>query len=59
MHSLFQCNGKKEEIQTRAETIRGLIKQAPNDLDATKLKERLSRLLCGVATLNIGASSEV
>ncbi|CAH1396589.1 unnamed protein product [Nezara viridula] len=55
---LLKCNGKKEDIQSRAGTIKGLIKQADNDLDATKLKERLSRLLCGVATINIGAGSE-
>ncbi|XP_066903439.1 heat shock protein 60A isoform X2 [Halyomorpha halys] len=55
---LLKCNGKKEDIQSRAETIRGLIEQAANDLDATKLKERLSRLVCGVATISIGASSE-
>lgn len=53
--TIINGNGNKEEINIRINSIK---KQLFKDLDNTSLKERLAKLVGGVAVLHIGANSE-
>jgi chaperonin GroEL len=50
--------GEGEAIRTRADQIRRQIGEAPSDHDRDKLKERLARLVGGVAVIHVGAATE-
>ena len=52
--------GSKEDIDARAEHIRTLInKDGVSEYDKEKLQERLAKLAGGVATIKIGAATEM
>ena len=50
--------GTKEQINARAEQIRGLIEKTTSDYDKEKLQERLAKLTGGVAVVKAGANTE-
>ncbi len=50
--------GKKENIQTRAETIRREIDTTESDWDKDKAKQRLARFTGGVSIIKVGAHTE-
>lgn len=51
--------GKKEDIEKRAQQIRGEIKATESDFEKEKLQERLARLVAGAAIIKVGAKTEV
>lgn len=51
--------GSVEAIKTRVEDITTLFDKAESEYDKQHLQERMSKLVGGVAVLNIGAASEV
>ncbi len=51
--------GNEEEIETRIESIRALIKQEDNLKICERLQERITRLASGVAVIRVGAATEV
>lgn len=51
--------GKKSELEGRVEQIKALIEKAEGDYDKDKLKERMAKLVGGVAVLRVGAATEV
>ncbi|MBP5334672.1 MAG: chaperonin GroEL [Bacteroidales bacterium] len=51
--------GAKEDIDKRAHMIRMQIDSTKSDYDREKLKERLGKLIGGVAVLYVGATTEV
>ena len=51
--------GDKEAIKARIEDIKSLYEKADSDYEKQFLKERMSKLIGGVAVLNIGAATEL
>ncbi len=51
--------GDSEAIKTRIEEIKSLYEKAESDYEKQFLKERMSKLIGGVAVLNIGAATEI
>lgn len=51
--------GESESIKTRIEDIKSLYEKADSDYEKQFLKERMSKLIGGVAVLNIGAATEI
>jgi chaperonin GroEL len=51
--------GKKGEIEGRVKTIRAQIEDTTSDYDKEKLKERLAKLVGGVAVIHVGSATEV
>jgi chaperonin GroEL len=51
--------GTKEAIQARIGEIRGQLASTLNDYDKDKLKERLAKLVGGVAIIKVGAVTEL
>lgn len=57
---ILNGNGDKAEIEKRADHIRNLIKDnKTSEFDREKLQERLAKLAGGVATIKIGAATEM
>lgn len=52
-------NGDSEAIKSRIEDIKSLYEKADSDYEKQFLKERMSKLIGGVAVLNIGAATEI
>ena len=50
--------GKKEDIAGRLDQIRKLLDASTSDYDKEKLQERISKLSGGIATIQIGGSTE-
>jgi len=50
--------GSKEDIEGRVKQIRAQIKETTSDYDREKLRERLAKLVGGVAVINVGAATE-
>jgi chaperonin GroEL len=50
--------GSKEELKARCNQIRDDIENADNDYDAKMMKERLAKLVGGVAIIKVGGNSE-
>lgn len=50
--------GKHEQIQERAEQLRGEIARCTSDYDRKNLEDRLAKLAGGVAIINVGAATE-
>ena len=55
---IIEGAGTKEQINARAEQIRGLIEKTTSDYDKEKLQERLAKLTGGVAVVKAGANTE-
>lgn len=51
--------GETEAIKTRIEDIKAQFEAAKSEYDKQHLQERMSKLVGGVAVLNIGAASEI
>jgi chaperonin GroEL len=51
--------GSKNDINGRVAQIEAVIKKSTSDFDKEKLQERKAKLAGGVATIQIGASSEI
>lgn len=51
--------GDPKKITARADQIRKLINETESDFEKMKLKERLARLISGVAIIKVGAATEV
>ncbi len=51
--------GKAKDIKDRVAEIKAQIEASTSDYDTEKLKERLAKLVGGVAVINIGAVTEV
>lgn len=51
--------GKQKDIKDRVSEIKAQIEESSSDYDKEKLKERLAKLVGGVAVINIGAVTEV
>lgn len=51
--------GSKEEIDARANRIRGEYERSSSDFDREKLQERIAKLAGGVAVIKVGAATEV
>jgi len=51
--------GDSEAIKSRIEDIKALYEKAESDYEKQFLKERMSKLIGGVAVLNIGAATEI
>lgn len=51
--------GDSEAIKARIEDIKSLYEKADSDYEKQFLKERMSKLIGGVAVLNIGAATEI
>jgi len=56
--TIIQGAGKKVEINSRIEQIRGQIEKTTSDYDREKLQERLAKLTGGVALINVGGATE-
>ncbi|XP_014240601.1 60 kDa heat shock protein, mitochondrial-like [Cimex lectularius] len=56
---VLKGKGKQTEINERAEQIREMLNEAPNNLEKERLKERLARLLNSIAIIHIGGGSDV
>ncbi len=50
--------GAKAEIEGRVKQIRAQLEETSSDYDREKLQERLSKIIGGVAVINIGAATE-
>jgi len=57
--TIVEGKGSKENIETQVERIKTLIDQSESDYDRDKYKERLAKLVGGVAVIRVGAASEV
>lgn len=55
---IFDGFGTKEDVDTRANAIRGQIEKTTETYDKEKLQERLARLTSGVGVINVGAATE-
>ncbi len=51
--------GKKADINARVGQIKAQVEETSSDYDKEKLKERLAKLVGGVAVVHVGAPSEV
>ena len=51
--------GKKEDIDARAQQIKVQIEETTSDYDREKLQERLAKLAGGVAVIKVGGATEV
>lgn len=56
---IIDWKGEKEEIEKRADQIRVQIENTSSDYDKDKLKERLAKLVWGVAIIRVWAATEV
>lgn len=57
--TIIKGNGDKERITQRIKQLRTQISEAKEDTDKDILRERLSKLEGGVATISVGAASQV
>ena len=56
--TIVEGGGKSEDIKGRIKQIRTQIEDTTSDYDREKLQERLAKLACGVAVINVGAATE-
>jgi chaperonin GroEL len=56
--TIIEGAGKKADIQARIAQIKQQIEDTTSDYDSEKLKERLAKLVGGVAVINVGAATE-
>jgi chaperonin GroEL len=56
--TIMAGGGKPADIRARGDQIRRQIEETTSDYDRDKLKERLARLLGGVAVIRVGAVTE-
>jgi len=56
--TIIEGAGRKKDVQTRCDQIRGQIEKTTSDYDREKLQERLAKLTGGVAIVKAGAPTE-
>src|SRR6476619_5767451 len=56
--TIVEGNGKHNEIEGRVTEIRRQVDKTTSDYDREKLKERLAKLVGGVAVIKVGAATE-
>src|SRR5260221_1380564 len=56
--TIIEGLGKASEIEGRVKQIRAQVEKTPSDYDREKLKERLAKLVGGVAVIKVGAATE-
>lgn len=56
---IVEGNGNAEAIAQRIEALRGKYDESPSDIEKEQLKKRITKLVGGVAVLNIGAATEI
>src|SRR5437879_3955027 len=56
--TIVEGHGDKKKIDARTKQIKAQIEEPTTDYDREKLKERLAKLVGGVAVINVGAASE-
>jgi len=57
--TIIEGKGKKEDIEARISQIKNELKGTESEFDKEKLKERLAKLVGGVAVVKVGAATEV
>lgn len=57
--TIIDGSGKKADINGRVAQIKAQVEETTSDYDKEKLKERLAKLVGGVAVIHVGAPSEV
>ena len=57
--TIIDGSGKKGEIEARVKSIRSQVEETTSDYDKEKLKERLAKLVGGVAVIHVGSATEV
>ncbi|MCX5741288.1 MAG: chaperonin GroEL [Proteobacteria bacterium] len=57
--TIIEGAGAKEKIEARVKTIRREVEETTSDYDREKLRERLAKLVGGVAVIRVGAATEV
>ncbi len=57
--TIVEGGGKSSDIKGRIEQIKREIEASTSDYDTEKLQERLAKLSGGVASINVGAATEV
>ncbi len=50
--------GKEEEIKSRTDSLRELLKSSEDDYECDQLKHRLAKLVGGIAVIKVGAATE-
>jgi chaperonin GroEL len=56
--TLVDGGGSRKDLEGRVKQIRAQIEETTSDYDREKLQERLSKLIGGVAVINVGAATE-
>jgi len=57
--TIVEGKGKKEDIEARISHIKRELEKTESDFDKEKLRERLAKLVGGVAVIKVGAATEV
>lgn len=57
--AILNGKGEKQQIMTRCNEIRELIKSCKHDLERKQLQERLARLSAGIGVISVGANTEI
>lgn len=57
--TIVEGKGSKANIEKQVDRIKAMMDQADSDYDKDKYKERLAKLVGGVAVIKVGAASEV
>jgi len=57
--TVFDCAGKKKDIEGRVGQIKQQIEETTSDYDKEKLQERLAKLAGGVAVIRVGGATEI
>ncbi|MFQ5454740.1 MAG: chaperonin GroEL [Nitrospirota bacterium] len=56
--TIIEGSGKPDDIQGRVKQIKSQIEESTSDYDKEKLRERLAKIVGGVAVINVGAATE-
>jgi chaperonin GroEL len=57
--TIIEGGGSREALEGRVKQIRVQIEETTSDYDREKLRERLAKLVGGVAVINVGAATEI
>ena len=57
--TIVEGGGSREALEGRVKQIRVQIEETTSDYDREKLRERLAKLVGGVAVINVGAATEI
>jgi chaperonin GroEL len=57
--TIVEGAGKREDIQSRINSLKAQVEETTSDYDKEKLQERIARLSGGIAVIKVGAPTEV